>query len=394
MKFTMKGGAVPACPHYEQLGAGDGMRKMALKIGIVGMNGIGVRHAECYSSDPLANVIAVCDVVKERADKAADKYGVTAYYSLQDMLQQEPDLQIVDITTGGIDNGSWHFEPAMQAIAAGKHVLIEKPLANDIHEGRELVRFAAEKNVYLGSNLNHYFTAPAEKARQYIDSGDIGETVYCLHKMGFNGGEAMYNPPKSPKDKGQPYFHMKAFLTHPFSVMRYFCGDITHIQTFSNQAGFRKSASDIMVSINSIHVKFASGAAGYLLSQRGDATYGLGGWWSMEVGGTKGTFCIENCVEKVSYWRAQPGVPVIGAHPEPEVTESGVTEFNTTFNNRLHAFLEDISNGVPREHIRASGRDALAVLEYTFAVIESYEQGGAVVRPHPLPAFHGDPLVM
>ncbi|WP_165842157.1 Gfo/Idh/MocA family protein [Paenibacillus xerothermodurans] len=373
--------------------AAVGTQMMALNIGIVGMNGIGMRHAECYSQDSLANVLAVCDVVKERADNAAQKYGVKAYYSLQDMLANEPDLQIVDVTTGGIENGSWHYEPAVQAIAAGKHVLIEKPLANDIVEGRELVRFAAEKNVYLGCNLNHYFTAPAEKARQYIDSGEIGETVYCLHKMGFNGGADTYNPPKSLKEK-QPYFHMKAFLTHPFSVMRYFCGDITHIQTFSSQAGFRKSASDPMVSINSIHVKFASGAAGYLLSQRGDATYGLGGWWSMEVGGTKGTFCIENCVEKVSYWKAQKGVPVIGAHPEPEVTRSGVTEFNSTFNNRLHAFLEDITNGVPREHIRASGRDALAVLEYTFAVIESYEQGGAVVRPHPLPAFHGDPLSM
>jgi len=371
-----------------------GRKRMALKIGIVGMNGIGNRHADCYASEPLAQLVAVCDVVKERADKAAEKHGVKAYYSLEAMLQQEPDIEMIDITTGGIENGSWHFEPAMQAIAAGKHVLIEKPLANNILEGRELVRFAAEKKVYLGCNLNHYFSAPAEKARQYMDAGDIGETVYCLAKMGFNGGEELYSVPKSPKDKGQPYFHMKAFLTHPFSVMRYYCGDITHIQTFSNQAGFRKSAGDITVSINSIHVKFASGAAGYLLSQRGDATYGLGGWWTMEVGGTKGTFCIENCVEKVSYWRAQKGVPSIGSHPEPEVTSSGVTEFNSTFNNRLHAFLEDITNGVPREHIRASGRDALAVLEYTYAVIESYEQGGAVVRPHPLPAFHGDPQWM
>ncbi|WP_248926138.1 Gfo/Idh/MocA family protein [Paenibacillus hamazuiensis] len=367
---------------------------MALNIGIVGMNGIGMRHAECYSKDPLAKVLAVCDVVKERADKAAEKYGVKAYYSLRQMLESEPDLQIVDVTTGGIENGSWHFEPAMQAIDAGKHVLVEKPLSSDIREGRELVRFAEQKKVYLGCNLNHYFTAPAERAKQYMDSGDVGEVVYCLAKMGFNGGEELYSAPKTMKDKDRPYFHMKAFLTHPFSVMRYFCGDITHIQTFSNQAGFRKSAGDVTVSINSIHVKFASGAAGYLLSQRGDATYGLGGWWSMEVGGTRGTFTIENCVEKVSYWRAQKGVPAIGSHPAPEVTESGVTEFNTTFNNRLHAFLEDIANGVPREHIRASGRDALAVLEYTFAAMESYEQGGAVVRPQPLPPFHGDPLVM
>jgi len=143
----------------------------------------------------------------------------------------------------------------------------------------------------------------------------------------------------------------------------------------------------MMLSIASIHVRFANGCVGYLLSQRGDAPYGLGGWWSLEVAGTHGTFCIENCIEKVTYWSA--------AKPnEPVVTSTGITDFGATFPRRLHAFLEDVSNGVPRESLRASGRDALAALEYTWAVIESYEQGGAMVRPHPLPPVHGDPAVM
>lgn len=367
---------------------------MALKIGIVGANGIGNNHVQCYKEEPLADLIAICDVVKERADKAAERFGIKAYYSLKDMIENEPDLDIVDVATGGIDNGSWHFEPAMQAIEYGKHVLVEKPISFDIHEAREMVAFAAKKNVYLGCNLNHYFTPPAEKAKQYMDDGEIGESVYCLAKMGFNGGEETYGLANSPKIKGHPYFHMKAFLTHPLSIMRYFCGDITHIQTFSDRPGHRRKVGDVMVSINSIHMKFANGTVGYLLSQRGDAVYGLGGWWSLELAGTRGTFCIENCVEKISLWRATKGVPAISVHPEPEVTDYGTNDFNRTFNNRLRAFLEDVTNQVPREEIRASGRDALAVLEYTFAVIESYERGGEMVRPNPLPPLKGDPLFM
>ena len=229
---------------------------------------------------------------------------------------------------------------------------------------------------------------------EYMKSGGIGELVYALMKMGFNGGEAGYARAASPKIDGLPYFHMKAFLTHPFSVMRHFCGDITHIQTFSDRPGFRKNAGDVMVSINSIHVKFANGGVGYLISQRGDAVYGLGGWWSFEVAGSKGTFVIENCVEKVSYWKAEKGIPAISEPLVPEVTDFGTRDFNSTFANRLHAFLEDVSNKVPRDQLRANGRDALAVLEYTFAVIESYERGGEVVRPHPLPPLHGDPRAM
>ena len=360
---------------------------MSLRIGLVGMRGIGDTHAQAHKQDPLARLVAVCDVVRERADAAAAKYGAKAYYSLTDMLRQQPELDVIDITTGGYENGSWHYEPAMEAMEAGKHVLVEKPLSNDIGEARQMVALAAEKNLYLGCNLNHYFTPPAERAKQYMRDGEIGELVYCLHKMGFSGGEEGYKPMTSSRWKDLPYAHLKAFLSHPFSVMRHFCGDITHVQAFVDRPGHRRRAGDMMLSIASIHVRFANGCVGYLLSQRGDAPYGLGGWWSLEVAGTHGTFCIENCIEKVTYWSA--------AKPnEPVVTSSGIVDFMGTFPRRLHAFLEDVSNGVPRESLRASGRDALAALEYTWAVIESYEQGGAMVRPHPLPPVHGDPAVM
>jgi len=361
---------------------------MALKVGIVGMGGIGNTHADCHMKDSLSHLTAVCDVVKEKADAAAEKHGVKAYYSLKDMLANE-DLDIVDVTTSGYENGSWHFEPAMEALDAGKAVLCEKPLSNNIEEAREMVRFAAEKKLYLGCNLNHYFTSTAERAKKYMDEGGIGETVYLLFKMGFDGGEQTYAPNKSPRFN-QPYAHMKAFLTHPFSVMRYFCGDIKDIQTFTTKPGFRKNKSDLLLSVNSVHVRFADDTVGYLLSHRGDAVWGLGGWWSVEVAGSRGTFCIENCVEKLTYWSApQPGAP----KAEPEIMNTGITDFNQTFPNRIHAFMEDVTNKVPREHLRASGRDALATMEYIFAAIESYECNGAVVRPHPLPAIHGDPSV-
>ena len=68
----------------------------ALKVGVVGCNGIGTRHATCHSEDPLAKLVAVCDVIKERADVLAEKLKVRAYYSLKDMLANE-DLDIVDV---------------------------------------------------------------------------------------------------------------------------------------------------------------------------------------------------------------------------------------------------------------------------------------------------------
>lgn len=359
---------------------------MALKVGLVGLGGIGNTHAAAYKADPLAELVAVCDVRSERTDAAVAKYGVKGYASLTDMLANE-ELDIVDVTTSGYENGSWHFEPTMEALAAGKHVLCEKPLSNDIDECREMVRFAAARKLYLGCNLNHYFTQTAALAKGYMNDGKIGESVYALFKMGFDGGEFTYGG-KGTARFNQAYGHMKAFLTHPFSVMRYFCGDITHIQSFSTKPGFRKNNGDLLLSVNSVHVKFADDTVGYLLSQRGDAPWGLGGWWSFELAGSKGTFCIENCVEKLTYW----GAPTKDGKPEPVITNTGISNFDQTFPDRIHAFLEDVTNQVAPDNLRASGRDALATMEYIFAVIESYENGGALVRPRALPAKHGDPL--
>ncbi len=67
-----------------------------------------------------------------------------------------------------------------------------------------MVRFAAEKKLYLGCNLNHYFTPTAARAKKYMDDGLIGEAVYLLFKMGFDGGEETYGFNNSPRFN-QPY---------------------------------------------------------------------------------------------------------------------------------------------------------------------------------------------
>ena len=362
---------------------------MAIKVAVVGMGGIGNTHARVYVADPRAELVAVCDLVKEKADKAAEAYGCRAFYDEEEMLKAMPEIEAVSVTTSGYDNGSMHFEPAMLALSYGKHVLVEKPICADVRDARELVAYAEKQKLYLGCDLNHYFTGPAYDADKMIANGDIGELVYCVHKVGFNGSEKKYGGAGSPRWL-TPYSHIKAFCAHPFSVMRHFCGDIVGVQAFLSKPGVRATACDPMLSICSIHVKFANGGVGYLLSQRGDAMFGLGGWWSYEHAGTRGTFCIENAVEKLHYWDVDkvenPGM----ASPTPVTKDYGVSDFGSTFPNRIGAFLEDLENKVPREYLRASGRDALATLEYTFAAIKSYENGGILVVPEMLPPLHGD----
>ena len=113
--------------------------------------------------------------------------------------------------------------------------------------------------------------------------------------------------------------------------------------------------------MNSLHVRFANGAIGHLMSHRGDAVWGLGGWWSCEVAGSRGTFCIENCLERLTYWPApRPGEKFgLGDSPTPEVLETGLRDFGATFLEpaRLRpAFAAARALGIPVVNVGPGGK--------------------------------------
>src|SRR5438876_2449581 len=148
-----------------------------LRVGVIGLNSIGHNHAGAYQSAKQADLVCVCDKLRDRADEAAARYGCKAYYEIGEMLASER-LDAVSVATGGFENGADHFEPTMQSLNAGVHVLCEKPISNNIEHAREMTRTAQQKKLYFGTNLNHRFVPPAAKAKQWIQNGVLGELLF------------------------------------------------------------------------------------------------------------------------------------------------------------------------------------------------------------------------
>ena len=133
---------------------------------VIGLGPIGNRHARILTEDPLADLVGVCDILRDRADAAAAAYGAPAFYAVPEMLRAvTPDVCIV--ATGGHEYGSEHYAPTMQALEAGCHVLGEKPISNTISEAEEMVAKAREQGVCYGINLNHRFTPAARLAKRW-----------------------------------------------------------------------------------------------------------------------------------------------------------------------------------------------------------------------------------
>jgi predicted dehydrogenase len=329
-----------------------------LKVAVIGLGGIGNTHAPVYMSDPLAELVAVCDIIKERADKAAEKYGVRAYYSVGDLLKNE-ELDAASVTTAGMENGGDHYEPTMQCLEAGLNVLCEKPISNDIQKARAMVKKAEEKGLYFGINLNHRFVPPAAKAKQWIQEGKLGDLLLINMTMWIG------NP-----NETSPWFHIRALHPHSLDIMRFFCGDVKRVHAFFNRAPGRICWSNVQVNL-----EFANGVVGHLTgSYDANPRHNLE---RCEVMGAEGRFVLDNLYDELTlYPRRSDELTVIR-----NSIMGGLSGFGATFTNRIHRWLEQIHAETPPEEIEASGREGLAVQEVIEAAIRSHESGRAEEVP-------------
>ncbi|MBV9467735.1 MAG: Gfo/Idh/MocA family oxidoreductase [Abitibacteriaceae bacterium] len=321
-----------------------------LKVAIIGTGNIGKIHARCYQNNPQTELVAVCDMARDKADAFAHQFGAKAYYNVEDLLKHE-DLQAISVTTAGVENGSHHFEPTMQALEARKAVLCEKPISNDIEQARAMVAKAKAMQVPFGINLNHRFTPAADRLRQLQNDGELGDVLFINMALWFNN-------PNEPTI----WHHIRALHPHSIDVMRYFGGDIKRVQCFMEKAPGRQK----MWSTFSLNMQFASGAVGHL-------TGSMDMSWNhpierCEVGGSKGRGIIENVYQRLEWMPRDK--------PEKMVLENGImggmSHFDDTFTRRINKFIEQVEAGEPLD---ASGAEGLAAQEVIEAAIRSHENG-------------------
>jgi predicted dehydrogenase len=277
---------------------------------------------------------------------------VPAFYDAETMLRElQPD--ICGICTAGDEYASDHFEPTMQALEAGCHVLGEKPISNEIEQAEKMVALAREKERCYGINLNHRFTPLARKAKEWIDEGRLGHLLFINMAMWI----------KNPRETS-PWFQIKALHPHTVDVMRYFCGDIEAVQCFVTRAPERK-----IWSTAHFNFRFKNGVVGGLTG-----SYDIERGHPMErceVAGTGGRFVLDDMFWELTWYPAgSMEKTVISNTPFGDLTEK---TFDDTFRNRIYRFVEQVGQGCVPGTIDGSGADGLAAQRVLAAAIESIE---------------------
>ncbi len=162
------------------------------RIGFVGVGNIsGIYLKNLSEKFKELEVIGVCDLVREKAQKAVDEYKIPKLYNDMYELFADPEVDIVL----NITRPAEHFEVSRAALAAGQHVYSEKPLAATFEQGKELVELAAQKNLMIGGAPDTFLGAGIQGCRRLVAEDLIGEPVGAAMHMICHGHETWHPDP-------------------------------------------------------------------------------------------------------------------------------------------------------------------------------------------------------
>lgn len=173
------------------------MRKV--RIGFVGVGNISGIYLENLTKEfREVEIIGVCDLIRERAEKAVKEYNIPKLYGDMYELFADPEVDIVLNITQAVN----HYAVTKAAILAGKNVYSEKPLATELDQARELVKLAREHGVMLGGAPDTCLGGGIQTCRKLIDMGVIGEVIGADAHMICRGPEAWHPDPEFFYERG------------------------------------------------------------------------------------------------------------------------------------------------------------------------------------------------
>lgn len=141
-------------------------------FGVIGAGLWGSSHAEVFYEHPYSRLVAVCDLNEQKARTLADPYDAEAYSNLDDFLARD-DIQAVGIATPDF----LHRDPAVAAAKAGKHILLEKPLATTREDAEEIREVIDKTGVRCMVDFHARWNPAFCAAKQSIDRGELGRIV-------------------------------------------------------------------------------------------------------------------------------------------------------------------------------------------------------------------------
>lgn len=352
-------------------------------VGIIGCGNISSIYLENCTQFPNLRVVACADLVLERAQAQAQKYGVPKAYT-PDQLLADPEIELViNLTIPAA-----HGPVGLAALEAGKSIYNEKPLAIERESARRMLELAQTKGLLVGGAPDTFMGGGLQTCRKLIDDGAIGRPIAAHAFMQSRGAESWHPSPEFFYQQGAgPMFDMGPYYLTALTTLLGPVARVTGSAQISHPQ--RKITSQplhgTMITVTTpTHIAgvldFASGAVGTIVTSFDVMPGKIGG---MEVFGTEGTLILPD--------PNTFGGPVVLYRPGEAEWQEQPIEHQHTENSRGIG-VADMADAlrIGRQH-RANGELTYHVLDIMHAIHDASRDGrhitleSTIKQPEALP---------
>ena len=225
------------------------------RFGLVGCGNISSRHAENIKR--VGKLVAVCDIILEKAEGIAAKFDAKPFYSIDDLLESQLDTDVIVVCT---PNGR-HAEHSIKSLKAGKHVLCEKPMCLTSTDAAKMIEAAGNSRKKIFIVKQNRYNEPVRCIKKLIDNNTLGKIFSFQLNCFWNRPQAYYlNSWKGTRnlDGGILYTQFSHFI----DLLHWFMGDIDTVEGYKNT--YRKRSQFELEDTGVAILKMKSGAIGTL----------------------------------------------------------------------------------------------------------------------------------
>ncbi len=221
-----------------------------LRFGLIGCGRVAPRHAQSLRDLPGARLVAVADIKESRALRFAGEYGAETHTDYRALLDRA-DVDVVSICTPS----GLHARMAMDGMRAGKHVIVEKPMALALDDAAHMIATAEETGRKLCVVLQNRYNPPMQELKQAVEAGRLGRLL-----LG-NATVRWYRPQEYYEDDWHGTWAMDggALMNqsiHHIDALQWLLGEPESVFAYSGTLAHRMEAEDVGVAV----IRFRSGA--------------------------------------------------------------------------------------------------------------------------------------
>lgn len=333
-----------------------------MNFAIVGCGRIALKHAEAIESIQEANLVAVCDILSDKAEDFSTKYGAQMYIDFDEMLENH-QIHVVNICTPN----AFHADMAVKAIEKGKHVMIEKPIAISLEDADRIIEAAERKGVKAASVHQNRFNDAVQKTRKAVENGAFGKMSHGVASIRWNRNQRYYDQASWRGTFSAQDGVLMNQCIHNIDLLKWMMGPVKSV-TGKTATRFR----DIeMEDVGTAILEFESGALGII--EGAGTIYPTNLEETLNLFGEKGTVCIGGiAVNKIENWRFAEEFKEAEAKMLEEQSDNPPTVYGyghvAIIKDMIQAIREDRDPYVTLQ----DGKDAI---EIVLAIYESSQTG-------------------